>query len=84
MERRDRLRASQFSPRNQARAYLPIVGRRLDVRRGTGILPVGLCQAIRHGQDAHATRATVNRQMRPSGAEGDLRRFNCQTTAVMF
>ena len=31
-----------------------------------GILPVGLCQAIGHGQDAHATCATVNGQMRPA------------------
>jgi hypothetical protein len=49
-------------------------GKLLDVRRGTGILPVGLYQAAGHGQVAHATRATVNREARPSsGAPGYFR-----------
>jgi hypothetical protein len=44
----------------------PLAGARghVPVRRGTGILPVGLRQTLGHGQDAHATCATVNRQMR--------------------
>jgi hypothetical protein len=48
------------------RVHLPIDRQHWDVRRGTGILPVGLGQAIEpHGQDAHATCATVNPQMLP-------------------
>jgi len=48
----------------------------LDVRTETGILPVGLYEAVGHGRDpafaggyggqvAHAVCATVNREMRP-------------------
>jgi hypothetical protein len=44
----------------------PDCRQRPDVRRGTGILPVGFWQAIGHGQEAHANCATVNRQMRPA------------------
>jgi hypothetical protein len=74
--------ATIFYRSHRREGAFPDCRQRLNVRRGTGLLPVSLCQAVGHGQDpafaggyggqvAQATCATVNRKMRPPSERVD-------------